>query len=409
MAKAVAATTVWGSATSPRAGAPGHLPVLDGIRGLAILLVLVHHQTILRFTTPFDRIVFRLTDLGWCGVDLFFVLSGFLITGVLLDAKGSPHYFRNFYARRTLRIFPLYYAVVFFSLVILPRLPPWRTMILSGPLPADPEGIFYWLYLSNFLYIWHNEFTHPTLALSWSLAIEEQYYLVWAVVVWITGPARLMWICGALVITALILRTALVMADVPPIVPYVLPFARMDALAIGGFVALALRHDILLRRLRPIARVAAPLAAVVVFALWARDVRNDRWQEPLMQSVGYTVLAVLFGCLIVSAVSASPDARIVRVLSHPLLRSFGKYSYAMYLLHVPVQMFVQRAFFQPSPVPMILGSQFAPQLAFFVVATAGAWLVAWLSWHLYEKHFLTLKRHFSPGTPRGLEGAATGS
>src|SRR5437868_10045437 len=90
-----------GSLAYPRSES-NHLPVLDGIRGLAILAVMLFHQTIMSSQTITDHWFLRVTQFGWCGVDLFFVLSGFLITGILVDAKGSPHYLRNFYVRRIL-------------------------------------------------------------------------------------------------------------------------------------------------------------------------------------------------------------------------------------------------------------------------------------------------------------------
>src|SRR5918998_5491330 len=96
----------------------GHSLPLDGLRGLAILLVMAHHLTIVRSEVPFDVGALELLHTGWVGVDLFFVLSGFLITGILLDARGSDRYFASFYARRTLRIFPLYYAVLTIVMIL---------------------------------------------------------------------------------------------------------------------------------------------------------------------------------------------------------------------------------------------------------------------------------------------------
>src|SRR5438105_167735 len=123
-----------------------HLPTLDGLRGIAILMVLFFHMTLLPPATAPDRLLARLMANGWVGVDLFFVLSGFLITGILLDAKGEPHFFRNFYARRTLRIFPLYYGVIAIYLLILPALAP-AFAARFGAVQGRP--LFYWFYLSN--------------------------------------------------------------------------------------------------------------------------------------------------------------------------------------------------------------------------------------------------------------------
>lgn len=376
-----------------------HVPALDGIRGLAILLVLAHHQTVMGGRTTADRLFLKFTDLGWCGVDLFFVLSGFLITGILLDSKAAPAYFRNFYARRVLRIFPLYYTVVFLSVALLPHVPQIHDLILSRPLPPDQNAEFHWLYLSNFLFAEQKDFGHPTLGLAWSLAIEEQFYAVWPLLVWLLAPSAMMRLCALLVVGALVLRTAMVAMGAHPVPVYVLPFARMDALALGALLALAARRD---GGLPAIARPAGwtGLAALaVVLILWAVDRNNDRWEHPAMQTIGFSALAVGFAALLTRVLTAAPASVTARTFRHPTLRMFGKYSYALYLLHIPAQVFVERQWFQPSPIPPVLGSEIPAQLAFFAAATAVSLALAWASWHLIEKHFLALKRFFPARTP----------
>ena len=125
-----------------------YTPALDGLRGIAIILVLLHHYTILRPASELDRWIANVPLIGWSGVDLFFVLSGFLITGILIDARGSGRYFSSFYARRTLRIFPLYYLVVFLSLIVLPQFPACYDLLAGAGAPRDQWP--YWLYLTNF-------------------------------------------------------------------------------------------------------------------------------------------------------------------------------------------------------------------------------------------------------------------
>src|SRR5262249_15937795 len=145
-------------------------PELDGLRGIAILLVLMLHQTEALRDTGWRTF----WSFGWAGVDLFYVLSGFLITGILLDARAQEGFFRRFYWRRVLRILPLYYLWLLFFTVVLP---------LSGaslaPLLSARHGqLWWWVHLSN----WHFAFGHevPTgISIAWSLSIEEQFYLLW--------------------------------------------------------------------------------------------------------------------------------------------------------------------------------------------------------------------------------------
>ena len=150
------------------------MPAIDGLRAFAVLAVLLVH-----FPYPGHYALFRTlhltraADAGWVGVDLFFVISGFLITGILLDSKGSPHYFRNFYIRRALRIWPLYYAVLFFVLVVYPFVHPTGSMVHQ-----TASWFYYVFYIQNFVL-----YGSRLLGVTWSLAVEEQFYTTWPVVV----------------------------------------------------------------------------------------------------------------------------------------------------------------------------------------------------------------------------------
>ena len=369
----------------------GHVPVLDGLRGVAILLVMLVHLTVMESSSLVDGAYYRVAHLGWIGVDLFFVLSGFLITGILYDAKTSPHYFRNFYARRALRIFPLYYAVLFLALLVLPAL---ASDSYSRSLQA---AWTYWAFLSNFAVAWHQEFPAGMLIVVWSLAIEEQFYVAWAPLVRWLSYRRLVLLCVTVIVSAFAFRLTLSVFEVHPVAAYVLPFARMDALALGALIAIAVRHQGGLERLARVANMAAPLAGVAAMAitLWEW---NPHWSAPMMQTVGYSCLAIMFGSILVVALTAPPHSRIRRILHHPLLGRIGVYSYALYLVHLPLRAVVRDHLFGPGEFPVLWGSQLPGQLMFYVVGSAPAFLLAWVSWHWYERRFLALKKYFPLGS-----------
>lgn len=175
------------SATQREPLAATHFAALDGLRGCAVLAVVLLHATssLQHPATIAGGAIKKLFSCGWIGVDLFFVLSGFLITGILVDAKGRPRYFRTFYWRRSLRILPLYYGLLVVLFVIAPAVagPAWR----AGALPSSGQA-WYWLHLQNFVSL-RNE-TAGYLGNLWSLAIEEQFYLVWAPLILITDRRR---------------------------------------------------------------------------------------------------------------------------------------------------------------------------------------------------------------------------
>ena len=366
------------------------MPALDGLRGIAVILVILHHYTILQPATELQRWVAAIPLIGWCGVDLFFVLSGFLITGILIDQRGSERYFTSFYARRTLRIFPLYYLLVFASFFVLPRFPFWHDLLAGAGAPTDTWP--YWLYLTNFAIAERDQFLHGVLDIAWSLAIEEQFYLVWAVVVWICPLRILGWLCGALILAAPIARMAALSEGAGVIEVYVLPFFRADALATGALLAWLARRNLLIGKGSLAARVALMAAAGVVAVCWIDG--DSFWAGPAMQRVGYSLLALTAGGMLVAGITLPAAGWWPRFLSAGWLRAFGKYSYCLYLVHLPV-MRVVRAFVLPPESFVGLGSALLGQLVFYALATAPAFLVAWLSWRVLEAPILRLKSRFT--------------
>lgn len=399
---------------------PSHNPVLDGVRGLAILLVVLHHHTVMTATTALDAGFAAISHVGAVGVDLFFVLSGFLITGILLRARNTAdqpgaRYFRNFYARRTLRIFPLYYAVVFVALVVLPQIDHPKANNF-GRIEGDEWS--YWLYLSNFTIAQAGRWRHAILDVSWSLAIEEQFYLVWPLVVRYCSLAVIRRTAIVMIVGALLFRLfGTYWLGWNLVTTTVLTPGRLDTLGLGALLAIAASgasgsaaRDGGQAGLLPFRRTAQwlvwPCALGGLALFLADEWRRAHWSpgEPRVvswsQTAGFSLTALAFAAILVLAVTAPRTSRTHRFWCTPLLRVFGKYSYAMYLFHLPIRALVRDLVFGPPGTgahfifPTIGGSQIPAQLLFHAVTIPLALGAAWLSWHCYEKWFLRLKRYF---------------
>jgi peptidoglycan/LPS O-acetylase OafA/YrhL len=366
-----------------------NIPALDGLRGVAILLVMLHHFAFyggLQRGTGVENVIHVVTMAGWVGVDLFFVLSGFLITRVLFDSKGSPFFFRHFYIRRCLRIFPLYYGVLVFSFLVLPMFrEPGRSHLI---LLADQS--WYWTYLINVRIAIQGWPEFGALAHFWSLAVEEQFYLLWPVVVFVLPSRRLWFACAACVGAAFGLRLGLGWVG-EGLAAYVSTLARMDSLAIGALVALAARHPGGLQEWQRLAKLVAVGAGTFLF-LEALVRGGLRTEDFAVHTIGYTGIAVFFGAVLVLAVTSSDDNWIGRVLSLRTLRLAGRYSYGLYVFHHPIVLLLRRQLTIPDI--QVLGSQLPGFLAYSVLAGGMSLALAVLSWHLYESRFLALKGRF---------------
>jgi peptidoglycan/LPS O-acetylase OafA/YrhL len=293
-------------------GEPKEIPriaALDGVRGLAVLVVIVHNAAWVTGESRhfLTKLFGAAAAAGWVGVQLFFVLSGFLITGILLETRDRAGYFRSFYLRRTLRIFPLYYALVAVTVFVVAPLSTdavWASQVYE-------RQWAYWLYVSN----WVSPFGHGISGFShlWSLAVEEQFYLVWPLMVWWLG-------------------------------------AR-------GLTRLAI----------------------------------------LMMLAGQSLFAVLSGCLIAWALADAGRvwAWVPRTLSSDWLRDMGQYSYAMYLLHFPIHLFL-RAQIEPWVQQADDLWRLPRALAYIALVLALSYVGARITWLVIEQPWLRLKARWAP-------------
>lgn len=306
------------------------IPELDGLRGIAILGVLMFH--LFPPTVPLFAAYF--VQAGWLGVDLFFVLSGYLITGILVDSAGKPGYYRNFVVRRTLRIFPLYFVCLAMATVVdfWPGPFNWKRFVDSG----------YWWYacfLGNVPVFREVKWPGGALTPYWSLQIEEQFYLTYPLLVWVLSRRTLGRALGVLIAVAFLIRVAFVVWMPANITStYVLMPSRMDALALGGLVAVLQRENPAVLRGRWIEWVTVGAAAVTGWICW--KYLPGPWSTP-MRTIGFTAADVAFcGMLILIIAQQNPLlGAICRV--RPLVW-LGTVSYGVYLLHAGVSETIRR-------------------------------------------------------------------
>jgi len=363
---------------------PDRIAALDGVRGIAILLVLVFHCLFIGpgfQLDPLHHPYARIGSLGWAGVDVFFVLSGFLITGILMRSKSRAAgvYFRNFYMRRSLRIFPLYYVVIVLLLFVLER-----------PAATTGEKLSYLLYYQNIRYACFGEVvTDPARLITWSLAIEEQFYLVWPAICWWLSERALRRLCVVMIAVAIGLRFVLLSQGFEG--AHFLTPCRMDALAVGAWLAVS-----------PPPRAWIGAAATVLGAgglVATAYLSGSSLPEAHAQQQWGLIAALALGVGLLTL--ARSRTVLGPVFTFLPLRSLGKYSYCIYLTHFLVfdyyvghvrsMMLNERATLQGW---IDSYGSLAMVLAFTTLCIVTTWALAFVSWHVFEKWFLALKRHF---------------
>lgn len=364
-----------------------HIPQLDGVRGFAILTV-----TLYRFSKeiPTDgwpgKALHSTLSLGDRGVDLFFVLSGFLITGILLDAKGQRGYFTNFLARRSLRIFPLYFAALFLCLVACNWVPAYRGMFAQ----AEANQFYLWSYLTNVKMSFDNAWSFGYMDHFWSLSVEEHFYLAWPLVLFFCCRSTAFKLACGLAVCSAVARIGFAAVSRNGLAPDVLTIFRCDALLIGAILAMQIRSP---RGLAPLKWWALALLPVCLAVGVASSVLDKR-----LFTVPHTVWALMWACLLVWLLQGRESSVLARCFNLSALRTLGKYSYAIYVFQSPLIPIVA-AVCSVSIMTSLTGSAIVGNLVYIAAMFTLSYGAALLSWHVLEKHCLKLKDLFPTHRP----------
>lgn len=351
---------------------PGHIAALDGLRAFAIVAVIFHHgggYFLVQNSPPTSALREVVETLG-VGVDLFFALSGFLITGILLDSLERPYYFKRFYWRRGLRIWPLYYAFLLGAYLVHRR-------VFSG-IGFMPFALYYRNFLGpdNTSDIYIGQF--------WSLCVEEQFYLIWPVVIYFVTRRLRMPLIVSLMAAAFFIRIFLLSRGESMYVVYRLPFCHMDALLAGAAVAVLVRNNIGSAALRRISWAALACGLAGLSLVLSNQLPAGLAAEAFSTSLSSTSL--IFGG-VVGLCSSSRNALASSILGASMLREISKRSYGMYVFHL-VPLYVSFKFLAQR---RLLPLHTLPALLLILTVGLAAYGMAWVSWQYLESPILRLK------------------
>jgi peptidoglycan/LPS O-acetylase OafA/YrhL len=373
-----------------------HIITLDGIRGLAILLVLVAHflkeAFLLKHFPILGPFIAKFSLLGLTGVSLFFILSGYLITNILFNAKNRENYFINFYARRTLRIFPLYYGTLIIVFTIFPLMINFSTQSLF----LKSNQIWLWIYLSNFpnvAGIW-NSSQQFSLGHLWSLSVEEHFYLIWPFIVYFADTKKLKIICIIIVILSIILGISSTL-----LVSYFIVFKYLSwttitfsgALALGGLLA-CIKKD--LGSLMGLKKISKKF--ILYFGILLLMVRfiPRRYGTDLLGIMTHEISWFFYVGIIIYVLNLETTSFFYKVITNKFFLIFGKLSYGIYMFHGILMPYFERHI-DIELMAINTGSALLAILLYYIITIGIVFIIAWFSYVLFESQVLKLKKYFN--------------
>ncbi len=339
---------------------------LDGTRGIAAMMVLVHHFFYFNDTDyPINMDFYReITEFGQHGVSLFFVLSGFVITRILLNNRNEPKYFKTFYRRRVLRILPLYYLYLFFVFFLMPFILDTDFVNLKLQLP-------YYFYSQNFVDLLGIDASGP--GHYWSLAVEEHFYMIWPLVIYLTSPKQLWKVIGVSIILIFCLRYFM-LSEGLEINHFT--FTRIDQLLFGTMLALMEYNGFLKKKKAAYYFIIIGLSIIPIAALTYYLQKHFFFTKEMLKS---SLQALFFFSIIGYLIASNVQTTVNRILSGRILQYLGKISYSLYVWHVGV-LFILFEF-------AITGSIILDLLLLITISI----MISHISYKYFESYFLRLK------------------
>jgi len=364
-----------GTGIAPGALNTNYIPALDGVRGYAILMVIGYHYFAFNEWTKY----------GWMGVDFFFVLSGYLITCQLIKKADSPNYFSNFYRNRILRIWPLYYLfLVAFYITIYFLVSP----ATSGNFQYYKMNAWAFAIMAqNFLLMITGVPDQPHIAHLWSLAVEEQFYLIWPMLLFLLPKKNINLLIWVLLIPLVICVRCYQYLYSPGYYGiYFNTFCRFDSFLIGASVFFFSRNLKISQKVGY--RITWILVAIIAAFILAKRGDYNR-SSVFFETIGYTVIAVV-PALIIFLIIFNKDKLTTNFFSWKPIVQLGKLSYGIYIIHYPLYHFLVH--FWNNKVPYFANN--FPQLNSFICAFTCftlTYFFSWISYRYFESFFLKFK------------------